>query len=272
MRAFKQMPLEMSNDGVIKIELDELSTTVFSDLGNKIVKTIIQDKLLPGILKKDKDKILGDKEKITFKTGDTLAHKTFMGALVKFHGTYYAYHKNMMFLVGSYNDDGFVSRDTNEVIGVVESGGSLEVKIEYDKRDMYTTARYVTENVISESTIVSLLPPPTHTAIKDMLRRLYGENYELEKTKDGMEIFSKNNELIKGKPLTYRIDPDGIQVFDYKGETVTLEMKIYKYLEAIVKQIVKIHTEMETYYISETFLFGDWVAGTVSNEELPKGR
>lgn len=270
MRAFKQLTHQMISDGEFKIKLGRHETTVSAEFEDKIVTSIILDKILPKILRDEKELIMENEGELEVEIRNEGNYRKFFGTLIKFHGTYVSYHKNTMFLSGAFKDGSSILRETNEVLGTIYSDGAVEVEMMYEEKHMYTTVHYVTENIIIESKLKSILPPPTHAAIKNVLRQAYGDDFDKEK--EDINIYHRNTRKMSGKQLIYRITSEGVEIIDHHGDFLELEEKVFKYLEAIVKQIIKFHTDFEVHYLSETFMFGDWVAGIITDNELGGGR
>lgn len=276
MQGFRHIPENIVNDGGITIKISSTSTIVTVDMGDKVQTTEIDDKLLPKVLRDEKIRLYEGEEFIVefkegFENGTTNVDRKFLGTILKFHGTYTSFHKNQMFLMGSFVNNGGLVRETNEVVGTIKDGGMIDVQVKYGTdKHMYTIVRAINDGIIIENKLRSLLPPPTHSAIKKILRQLYGVNFEDEAKE--MEVFTKNNNIIKDKPLTYHLDQDGVSLFDYKADPLPVDVKTYKFLEAVIKQVIKFHSEMEAHYLIETFVIGDFVAGAIKGSELRQGR
>jgi hypothetical protein len=270
MRAFKQLTHQMISDGQFVIKLGRYETTVIADFKDKVITSIILDNVLPKILKDEKERIIENEGYLDVEIRNEGNYRKFFGSLIKFHGTYVSYHKNTMFLSGAFKDGSSVLRETNEVLGTIYSDGVVEVEMKYEEKHMYTTVHYVSENIIIDSQLKSILPPPTHAAIKNVLRQAYGDDFEKEK--EDINVYHRNTRKMSGKNLIYRITSEGVEVIDHYGDFLELEPKVFKYLEAIVKQIIKFHTEFEVHYLSETFMFGDWISGIITDNELGRGR
>lgn len=275
MRAFKQMPLEMSNGGKIKIILTEKFTQIQTKLDNVYNKTKLENKHLPKVLNNELLKILRGREEVVFKLSNdsinaTTSERVFLGTLFKFHGSYTSFNKNTMFLLGAFDDDGYVNRETNEIVGLLNEGAIIDIKVLYENRSMFTTINTAFDDYIVETQLKDILPPPTHSMLKNTLREIYGEDTELDAT--DIEHFHENTRKTVGRPFMYKLRQDKIIIVDETGKQVSFTEQQYKYVEAVMKQIVKFHNEMEAYFLREAFLFGDYLMGTISKKDLAKGR